>query len=648
MKTLIERMIFGPLLMILLICGSRTANAVQVEGVSFQQCLQDLCGSDYTVEERFRSANRTSETKNLSELENTNWGQQLTQKVDAYYDWYEEWEQFGSEQEEEAFIGQIREGVRRIIDSPTSGLETFPIDGQMGMFFFMEASEVITDYYESGNNYSPQKERHRELVDAYKDFLSLPTTNFSNANDYSAENFLRLKYGDLSFQEALLQYIDYATSVQNREQNNTEGVLNSVLGLPKNLEELKIKAQDRSITEQEIKTLLESHMMLPYLEILLDYQDRHGEEIAAEFSLELQSWLGQKTPAEKEQLVAEISDKTREDDESESSKEERLFSKEACLRSFQKNVSLYPRQQEVEQFKDFIAREHRDLVQKINTSSHIPETSKSTLVAEIEKLSMIYPLSREDYQSKFMQRLDGRLVQMQERDLEIFDNFKNDVQHSALFLLMLKMKGLSDEEEEQEEMETDFADFCKETFNVDDDFGSSTVAAWDVIKFGASAILGSRSYARQVFYHEIGHNLKRMLELNTLERLLKGENVDVDLDMQQLFAPARTCLQDRQDRISGRGEFYLGEDFADLIAATFEDSSSRPFACEYFWMGADSGRFYGQDSLINSNVKDDHSSDLLRALFNSIDRGMGLPASCQTALEEAGHPDFQERQCSLF
>ena len=405
----LKRIVFGPLLMALLAGHAEAA---------FQQCLQDLCGRNYTVTQRYHGTMTSSRTRNLSELENTDWGRELTQKIDAHYIW------------------------------------------------------------------------KAELVRQKMDAIS---------------------------------------------------------------------------------------------------------EVTGEFE---------------------------------------TSAKEVCLRTFQRNSSLRPERRMIDQFENFISREHRELVHKVRTSPHLSETSRFALASEIEKLFINFPLSRETYQSMFMQFFDSHLNQMQEHILSTVNDLKNDVQ-PLIFIQQL-----------MSETETDLADFCRETLSVKrsseekgEHFTSYIEYGWNAntIKFGPAAVWGARSYARQVFYHEVGHGLKRMLEAE-----------GVDLDVQQLFAPARACLQDRQDKISGRGEFYLSEDFADLITATFEDSSSRPFACEYFWVEAVSGRFYGQDSLLNPNAEGVHSSDLLRALFNSIDRGMGLPASCQTALEDAGHGDFQEWQCSLF
>ena len=281
-------------------------------------------------------------------------------------------------------------------------------------------------------------------------------------------------------------------------------------------------------------------------------------------------------------------------------------------------------------------------MQDIRTSSHIPDALRPVLMAEIDQFSMLFPLSREGYQSTFMQLLDTQFEQKEETSSTIFNDSRNDVQSLAFAGLVRAMMGSLDQNGQNQE--TDWSLFCRETFNIrkdyqdkGDEFFSSTVSFWNTIKFGPAAVLGSRSYARQVFYHEVGHSLNGMFERE-----------DIGSSLRQLFAPARACLKERQDKISGRGEFYIKEDFADLVATTFlKDSSSRPFACEYFVRDS-AGQLYGQTSLTNPTEGDVHSSDFLRALFNSIDRGMALPASCQTALEEAGHPDFQERQCSLF
>ena len=334
-----NKLFFGPLLMILLACHAEIANAAQ-RG-SFQQCLQDLCGSGDTLGERHHRSVLDSVEKSLPELENTPWGQVLTQKIDVHYGRREKVGIFESEEEKKAFEAQIEKTLQEMANSSAFHPETYPVYGQMSVFILAEGSSVFSNYIGNPGEYRPERRRHWELVQAIQVFLSSPPFLLQEMASYSIERFLRLKYEELPLQEALLQYIDDAIGVQNRDRKNTGGIFSTAFGLPGNLAELKIKAQNRQITEQEMTILVESNFVLSYLDILLDYQDRYGEEIIADLYAMLQSWLEQKTPAEKMALVGPIVEYFGEEGGDYSSSS-RAFGKEVCLRAFDRNFSLYP------------------------------------------------------------------------------------------------------------------------------------------------------------------------------------------------------------------------------------------------------------------------------------------------------------------
>ena len=645
MNTL-KRTIFGPLLMVLLACHPETYDVVQLDSrevfeeelkelnrplqlqkTSFQQCLKDLCGPGDTLRNREVGAIRASETMDLSELENTDWGREITQKIDAYYDRYEILD----------FIIKVldlEQSLLEIVASSAVHIEGLPSHGLLGSAVIMEG----LSNYANGN-----KARHRQLLSAVE---RLAKTSWYRAEKLSLEEFLRLKYGEMPFLQALLLYIDDVENLKSRDLENTGGFVFKQSGIPANLEALKIKAQNGQIAEHEIRALLEPASNLFLFEVFLDYQDRYGEEVAGELREELKVWLEKKTTDEKQDLVDKIMNKDF-NNEVASGLASREFSKRRCLRTFHQRSTHYPTQNAIDQFKDFPLQVQRELIQKVSYHPGFSEEAQSLLNQEIGGFHFEFPLSQETYRSTFLQLFDSQLESSRKNSAQLFDMEGQDL---AIYFLISQMTGLGYDENESNIFQEGVAGLCDEI--LEESLNSQTLLGTEIIKIGYSMIYTTPAYARQVLYHEMGHQFKELLE-------------GLNHNLRQSFEESKSCLKDRQDKISGRGEFYLGEDFADLVVATFlEDTSSRPVFCNFFVQ--DKGEFYNPDahvwtmsgayfrtrmsdpSLFNSDVEDDHSSYLLRALFNSVDRGMGLPASCQTALEDAGHGDFQEWQCSLF
>ena len=569
-----------------------------------------------------------SGTVDLSELENTDSGRELTQKIDAYYDWYETLDFVRKEID-------FEQALQEIIVSSAEDVEALPTRGKLGVAIIMEG---LLDFAAGA------KARHRELMSAV---LGLTGTSWYEMEDHSPEEFLRLKYGEMPFLEALLLYIDDIENFKNRDFKNTGGFFYKQFGIPESLETLKTKAQNGQIAEHEISALLVPASELFFFEVFFDYQDRYGEEVAGELREELKVWLEKKTPNEKWELFLQITEKDFKDG-IKSGLADRRFSKGQCLRIFDERSTHYPPQNIIDQFQAFPRLVQRELIQKVSSRPNISEEAKSLLTEEIGEFHFEFPLSRESYRSSFFQLFDFQLDAFRKASLEFFDMDEQDL---SLYFLISQMMGFGHDQDESNVLQRGVAGLCSEI--LEDGFSSYTFPGTEIIKLSHSMVYATPAYVRQTLYHEMGHQFEVLLE-------------GLDQNLRQSFEESKSCLQNRQDKISGRGEFYLSEDFADLIVATFlEDTSSRPLFCDVFVKAENdfydletivydqaSGAYatlrVSAPSLLNPDGEDDHSSNLLRALFNSVDRGMGLPDSCQATLEEAGHGDFQEWQCSLF
>ena len=591
----------------------------------FQQCLEDLCGPRdefISLKTRQLRSERALQGADLTTLEQTSWGQAITKKIDAYYDWYKTTDI----SQEEALL---KEALREILERPFAHTNHLPTRGPIGFFIAQEGHQTIVNWQSYLNIGPDKRQRHRELALTVKDMAD--SHRFSGLEYYSAEKFLRAQYKNLSLREATLRYIDHAERLAARDRHNTSGLFYQSLELPDNLSELKHKAENQQLTSQELDYLVQSTRKLSILEIVLDYQDHYGGEITWELRQKLLAWSRDKTEAQKATLFHQIENQVFGNRMKRLSREQQL-AREKCLVSFSQNYFHYPAQSEIDRFKNFALQARADFVQKIQTSQDLSSESKAVIASEIEKLFFKFPFSRETYRSLFMQLLDSKLKREREGHSIIFNE---DAESLSLSLLIMAMNGSF--QEDGETSNPDVVDFCTNSLqqNLLGDHANYAVGA---IKVSYGLILGPGFYARQVLYHEIGHQLSKILV----------EKEEIDLTTYGQFRDVEACLSERQARVSGRRLFYLSEDFADLMATLAhgdEGDISRPFACQFFYQDSD-GLFW-QPSLSNHDREDNHSSYLLRILNSHVDQGGQLPASCQSALQErTGIVRFEDYRCS--
>ena len=594
------------------------------DGHSFQQCLEDLCGSRdefVSLKTRQLRSERALQSADLSTLERTFWGQAISQKIDAYYNWYKATDISQKET-------LVKQTLREIIERPLEHTNILPTRGPIGFFIAREGHQMIVDWQDNLNIGLDGRQRHRELALTVKDMADSP--RLSGLEHYSAEKFLRARYGNLSLREATLRYIDDAERLLVRDRKNTSGLFYQSLELPDNLRELRDKAQNRQLTSQELDYLVQSARNLSILEIVLDYQDRYSREITWELRQKLLSWSRHKTQSQRAALIHQIEGQVFGNRMERLSREQQL-AKEKCLVAFSQNYFYYPAQSEIDRLKDFVFRAREDFVEKIQASPGLSEKAKDVMALEIEKIFFKFPFSRETYRSLFMQLLDSKLARERESHSIIFSE---DAQSLSLSLLIMAMNGRF--QENTESGNSDIAEFCTNSLQ-QDLIGDHIHYALNAIKVSYGLILGPPSYARQVLYHEIGHQLGQIL---VRER-------GIDSRTYGQFRETEACLSDRQARVGGRPSFYLSEDFADLMATlanSDEEDTSMPFACQFFYQ--DSTGLFWQPSLINTDEEDNHSSYLLRILNSHVDQGGELPRSCQSALhEKTDIARFEDYRC---
>ena len=194
--------------------------------------------------------------------------------------------------------------------------------------------------------------------------------------------------------------------------------------------------------------------------------------------------------------------------------------------------------------------------------------------------------------------------------------------------------GGGNDEDDDEEYDGDIAEVCQGLEQPA--FSDATYTAFGEVKVSYTLAKAPKNYQLQVIYHELGHNLDRILRESSISDATS-----------KAFKVTESCLGEIQKKVSGEEKHknFFGEDFSDWIAAKVENDFTKSADCEYLSYDEESQQ-YKNNTIFADNEDSVHSSTVFRVMRYYVDKGKELPGACREPLTQEGVLGL-EQQCSL-
>ena len=514
----------------------------------YQQCLEDICGSDFvpTITEWDREMEYW-EGSDLEVLKQTEPGKVLAEKIDSYYAPLPE-ELAVDDETLTAMAKKPMENIALSIQGPTGRRM---LSNDLGIFQFLSRDGAASGYRISEEALAGKAPealgRWRELKNDIENALNHPHRRF---RFLSARTFFQKKYGDTPLRQALLRYTDELVPMLRRYEEN----VGNHPSLFTEIDNFKLLAQRGRLSSFEIERFLDATDDIEILDIFFVHRNRHAEEITRQARARLTDWLSGKSTQELERTVAAIvQDKRQERHERRDLDALRArHALDICMDVYHKNRSLAPDQRSIDNLHRLALSAQKSFGEGIQSFPGISNESKRRVEDQLRGIVFKLPLSKEEFHRVFMESLDHKVANKQ-RASRI-----RPPEPKALFtaILMEAMEESRPEGQERaDEFDNEIADLCH-GFNTCHNTGicdgskrrehfTELVDGFGEIKeiqlgYELARDLPNHAVFQSVF-HEIAHAFEKILLAH--EGISQGTL--------EAFRTSQSCLGERQRAISG-------------------------------------------------------------------------------------------------
>jgi hypothetical protein len=293
---------------------------------------------------------------------------------------------------------------------------------------------------------------------------------------------------------------------------------------------------------------------------------------------------------------------------------------ESCKTIYALNKRVLPTQTQIEALRTETENVKKDFRVWIAANTKTPE--KEALLKEIDAVQFQMPLSKDEFEKAFAQRLRDEIADSKTNA----DAYMKIAPRDLKSLVSLVFKQ-DDEEEESKDKKPERNEYCDQ-FKYSP-LSDATLTSFGHVMLSVSSASANPSTRRTIVAHEVGHNLMKAMS--------SVENKSAIVAIASCLSKLRT--------VGGKADetYTQGEDFADAVAiATARGTVKQNPWCVLLDRNTMNTAYTEGD--LATGPKDPHSSGTFRTLhFEYLLKGQ-LPDSCNKFVE-ASNVKFVGRQC---
>lgn len=425
-------------------------------------------------------------------------------------------------------------------------------------------------------------------------------------------DFLRLKYPNLSFKDAL-----------KAEGQTTQNLVSHLLSGPDSSKVRMIAgtskmfadpvvgkaANGQEMTDAEVSQFMTIRASARLFKDVLTSRDQGGQTaLMPDSSRESLSEFIKRKNFDQQITQYEIDLR-----DAQKVKEKKNVAFQSCYTNYIFQMTALPSASQIE-----VAKKNgdwaKDRIKEVlgpSLSSH----TKLMLNKVIDKSFFSMPRTRESFHQYFMEKLKAAISSSEDVASE-YSALIMEGKHKPLTLLSIHQNS------DDYTIDNHFKDaqkFC-DTFKIEltsDNALSSTggiETSWVSVR--------KPEFGKAVMLHELGHIAFNSLDSNEASAESRGH-----------FNKIKQCLADNHPEQAPEGH-YVGEDWSDLIAANGVAGANESIGCGLSDQKDDR---YSNLQLAHSESDDDHSTDFFRALHIYKVQNGKLPAACNQFIESQGN-----------
>lgn len=616
-------------------CKADESDTANTHKNPYQACLEKICGHPKSFTSALDSWKKDYvelSGKDTEELKKTPVGKILHQKIDEFY-------------KEDSYHIADEEMKKEFLEMASNPIDNTKVSvhGASGIIVALEDINILNhgEYNNETGRYEIKDSvfegldaaKKARIEDLKKVFEARINSQEEQYRHVSSQEFIKRKYPNLDLRSGILKYIEKLSSIEDKFIKNIGGII----PFPLDLVNLQKRTEYNEISSVELDKMIAEANSIELMGHIFDHQDKFGDEIAAEVSDKLKKWFQGKSSEEvKKLLEKKMIEKHKEQVEGDKKRfQERDKSTEICLDSYHRNSNLFPDEDSIDKLKTTVDFAKGNFIAKVLGMSWLSEESKKHIKSSLEEIRFKLPYSKSTYKDVLINSLSKKLS-INKKSNEFL---KNNWDMRSLFTFFtysvaFPSKIGGNDDDEGKEYDGEIAEICQGLEQRA--FGDSTYTAFGEVKVSYTLAKAPRNYQLQVIYHELGHNLEKILRESSISDATN-----------KAFKVTESCLGDIQKKVSGEEKHknFFVEDFSDWIAAKVENDFTKSADCEYLSFDQESQQ-YKNNTIFADHEDTLHSSTVFRVMRYYVDKEKDLPDECREPLTQEGILGF-EQQCSI-
>jgi hypothetical protein len=341
-------------------------------------------------------------------------------------------------------------------------------------------------------------------------------------------------------------------------------------------------------------------------------------------------FLDRKTPTTEELIrkaggmVAVIKNFEKELQDQEREIDNKLWS---CHLQYFMNKGILPNSAQVENLKKDTVKARKMVIASIQ--SQFPSFMQAKLIKSVEDVDFIYPPSVSDYEKSFFENMKSKLDIAQQNTKSIQKMSQEQIRSFVPILQLAK----ANQKQNSATNSWDSNKLCG-SFQYDPMSDGNYTALGSIVLSYTTAI-GDDTSRFGTIQHELGHSVFREIagdqtylsKLSSLRKCLKDQHTEEFPEKMKDFV-----MKSEYFKTSFDGP-YSSEDFADMLAGESSKSiQGKNLWCQVLNLSQDGQQY--QESQMQANDLDVHSSNLFRLLHFEFIKKNGIPNSCEKFLKD--------------
>ncbi len=458
------------------------------------------------------------------------------------------------------------------------------------------------------------EEQRQWITDSLDHFVkSPPGAEVMLLNINQPRDFLRLKYPNLSFKDAL-KTEGMATKKLLNGPNGS--MLQMLVGVKLTDPSINKAVSGDDMTDAEVSQFFSVKAPVMLFNDVLTAKDQGGQTTL----LPTSSHESFGAFIKRKNFDQELSQYENDLKNPQKVREKRQIAFQSCYTNYIFQMATLPSRSQIgvaEQNAEWAKNKVKEIL-----GPALSEQTKQVLNGAIDNSFFAMPRSRETFHQYFMERLKDAKKNSAEAENNLSTLIKSG-QHKPLTLLNIHLHSNDFTLDRHFKDALNFCDKFKMVFT--SDFAMTSTGgigtSWVSVRkpeFGKAAML-----------HELGHVAFNSLESEKASTESRGH-----------FQKIRQCLADNHPKAEEGGE-YIEEDWSDLIAGKGSGRDNSNIGCELSDQKNDK---YIDLNLVKGKPNDTHSTRLFRALYIYKIQNRKLPSACNQLIEADG-ADWKFNSC---